>query len=1644
MNSNDDRFYVDYISFYHQPEPVQPGWVFYDDGVNVDAIGLTAGGSFYWGVMFPAGQYAGNSLTKVSMYDYAAHTGNIMVYQGGATAPGSLVYQQPYTCTGSEDFVEWTLNTPVAIDPTQNLWIVMNNNDGQYVASCCANTGDPNGRWISIDGAAWQDLVDAGLDYTFMVRAYVANGAKGEYIAPAGLANNWEAPQVVKKAAVKGEPQTSLFAVSGNTTKHDVGVPTRNGNTRSLDHYRVYRTNCYNDGPYTEDNTVLLATNWPGDTIYMDVEWSDLPAGVYKWGVGSVYSGNRVDPIQLPRESEIIWSNCLDKDMYLDHVSVNVLMNSADSPEGTEVTFTNLNEYEQQTYGGYNVTLDGSGYYLWDNFRKGEYAVKVEHVGYEPIADTVSIWETTDLRYVMIEIIYGVENVYVSRTGWAMWDPLDPQAGGSGVNPNPGPGSNYATSFTEDFEGGLSNWTIVDADGDGHVWNHSSQSQTYSCYDYTGWGHNGTNGFAYSQSYTDCTYDSYDPNNFMITNTKYSIVNGSTLNFWADYGNDSYPDHFGVAVATVDNPTPADFTMVWEGSAKAGNGKASVRHDENRYQNWRSHSVDLSAYAGQDVYIAFRHFNSYDQYEVYIDDVELTAGAKNGGDRHLEYYKVMCTSIDGVPIFNHNTVWPFCQLSTNEPYNAPLVEGEHYLCKVAVMYSTGLSAWSEPVEWVYEPCDHWGPVDAVEVNTTGEGNHIEWVFEHGFNPYGGDTPGPGPQPGTGDWYYYDNGVNVDAIGTGGGNFYWGVMFPAGSYTGNTVTKVSAYDYMAMTGNVTIYTGGTTAPGTAVGQTNVTFTGSEDFVEFEFAAPVAIDPSQNVWVVFYNGSGATYPAAVCDNTGDPNGRWVSIDGTDWMDLVSAGLDNTFMVRAYIASGRGTAQQVNVYGNGDGGTLAVSGNGPRVKNAESMDFVMTSENTAEFNIGNMANYDGRVYFLHKLVNDSRFSVINAEQGGVFIVSANGNINLKDSFADFVEQTTNDFARMDKYAAADYASQYKGTLPMAFVNSMMNDLYVRSRENNMCEFADPFCTDNGMYEFPAGVNAGSGEAGPDYDCLYTQPNPAWYYMRIGDPGAMDIHMYSTPEVDIDFCCWGPFEDPTTPCPYGLTEDKVVSCSYSTSWTEHCMIPATAQTGEYYILVITNYSNQPCNINFSMVAGAGSTDCGILPPTDIIGFLITMDGEYLAFAEPTDRDFMHEGEFGDHEYCVRPIYPGEMTLPDHNYGWSMGCPVCFGDIQGCAAYMPIHGEAMEATDQVKVWWGDENPGPGPGGCEGDEFSINFDNSQMPAGWTTHDEDGDGYNWVLGTGCDGIYLDGGNLGGAGHNASADLICSGSYSNVVGPLTPDNWLISPTVTLCEGSAFSFWACGQDASYVAEHFGVAVSEDNGNSFTMVQEWTMTAKSGGDVMSIGRNGNTRAQGTWHQYTVDLSAYAGEGRKIALRHFNCTDMFILDVDDLELTNGAKRRADIVSFNVYRSTDNDNYAIIGTVPYVDGQTYYEYIDTPETAGTYFYQVTTVYANECESEPAMSFDNPANDYVEIGVTGIGENNDGVALFPNPTNGNVTIQAAGMSRITVVSVLGQMVYDVELNANEYTLNMGQFNAGLYMVRVYTANGVVVKRVTVMQ
>ena len=242
-----------------------------------------------------------------------------------------------------------------------------------------------------------------------------------------------------------------------------------------------------------------------------------------------------------------------------------------------------------------------------------------------------------------------------------------------------------------------------------------------------------------------------------------------------------------------------------------------------------------------------------------------------------------------------------------------------------------------------------------------------------------------------------------------------------------------------------------------------------------------------------------------------------------------------------------------------------------------------------------FEQRMHFLYSILLDERFNINTSDRDGFFIISKQDNdeeLDIMDSFNQFCEEESYAFRSMSKEEAGENFHIWKAELPEMIVTSMMGEIYNKGRINNLCENSEPFCTDNDLYIFEAGVDAGSGEQGPQYACLTSQPNPAWYYMRIDHPGGMLIDMESNPQKDIDYCCWGPFDDPFAPCPDGLTANKVVSCSYSPNPHEICEIPNTATTGEYYILIITNYSNQQCTISFEKTSGDGTTDCSILPP--------------------------------------------------------------------------------------------------------------------------------------------------------------------------------------------------------------------------------------------------------------------------------------------------------------------------------------------------------------------------------------------------------------------------------------------------------------------
>ena len=156
---------------------VEDGWLYYDNDLYSTNIG--GPDSFYWGVMFPADileQHGGTSLTKVAIYDIAVDNPQLLIYYGGNYTPGTLVHVQDCALTKSNSIVEIELSSALPISGTDNIWIVMSTQNGtSYPASGSDNTGDPNGRWISLDGTTWDDLINYGLYNTWMLRAYVTD-----------------------------------------------------------------------------------------------------------------------------------------------------------------------------------------------------------------------------------------------------------------------------------------------------------------------------------------------------------------------------------------------------------------------------------------------------------------------------------------------------------------------------------------------------------------------------------------------------------------------------------------------------------------------------------------------------------------------------------------------------------------------------------------------------------------------------------------------------------------------------------------------------------------------------------------------------------------------------------------------------------------------------------------------------------------------------------------------------------------------------------------------------------------------------------------------------------------------------------------------------------------------------------------------------------------------------------------------------------------------------------------------------------------------------------------------------------------------------------------------------------------------------
>ena len=161
-------------------------------------------------------------------------------------------------------------------------------------------------------------------------------------------------------------------------------------------------------------------------------------------------------------------------------------------------------------------------------------------------------------------------------------------------------------------------------------------------------------------------------------------------------------------------------------------------------------------------------------------------------------------------------------------------------------------------------------------------------------------------------------------------------------------------------------------------------------------------------------------------------------------------------------------------------------------------------------------------------------------------------------------------------------------AIAYAVCNNAYVCNTANSLCSaLGVPFANTH------QGIQAQTGNS---YGCLGTRPNPTWFYLPISRAGNINLMIQQSTDInfmntagslDVDYICYGPFTNPTTPCNGQLTTDKIVSCSYSASANEYPVIP-NALPGQYYLIMTTNFSNRAGFIKITeMQTTTGAINC-------------------------------------------------------------------------------------------------------------------------------------------------------------------------------------------------------------------------------------------------------------------------------------------------------------------------------------------------------------------------------------------------------------------------------------------------------------------------
>ena len=79
---------------------------------------------------------------------------------------------------------------------------------------------------------------------------------------------------------------------------------------------------------------------------------------------------------------------------------------------------------------------------------------------------------------------------------------------------------------------------------------------------------------------------------------------------------------------------------------------------------------------------------------------------------------------------------------------------------------------------------------------------------------------------------------------------------------------------------------------------------------------------------------------------------------------------------------------------------------------------------------------------------------------------------------------------------------------------------------------------------------------------------------------------------------------------------------------------------------------------------------------------------------------------------------------------------------------------------------------------------------------------------------------------------------------------------------------------------------------------------------------------------------------------------------------------------------------------------------------------------------------------GIDEQTANVSLYPNPTQGKVTLEGEGLQSIRIMNAFGQTIYNAKVEGNQVRIDLSGMAKGIYVMHIGTENGNAVRQIVV--